>query len=373
MTLFRTGYSTGTCAAAAAKAAVLLLARGEKSAQVEVILPDATRVSLTVVRAVRPDETSAEAAVRKYAGDDPDVTDGAEVVARVAWSPIAGVTFRAGEGVGVITKPGLQLPPGEPAINPVPRQMIRSAIAEVTDRGVEVTIAIPGGAQLAARTYNPRLGIEGGLSVLGTSGLVRPFSTPALRDALKCTVAVVRANAGTSVVLVPGRIGERAARVAFRLDPSQVVEAGNEWGFVLDELSAAGFVRLLMVGHPGKLGKLVAGEWDTHSSRSNSALPVVHSLHARLCGVPTGVPTPLLSGAGVLASAAAATASPIASPTVEGFFEALGAPERKLVADALAAQVADVVATRFAGDSAVVLVNMSGGVLGTFGDLSPWQ
>jgi cobalt-precorrin-5B (C1)-methyltransferase len=348
--LFRTGFSTGTCAAGAAKTAALLLVSGERPEQVEVGLPDGSRVSLRVVRADRLGDAAAEAVVRKDAGDDPDVTDGAEVVAQVAFAGTAGVLFRAGEGVGVVTRPGLQVLPGEPAINPVPRQMIRASIGEVTDRGVEVTIAIPGGADLARKTFNPRLGIVGGLSILGTSGLVRPFSTPALREALKCTVAVARASGERSVVLVPGRIGERAARRAFRIAPAEVIEAGNEWGFIVDEISSAGFERLLVVGHPGKLGKLAAGWWDTHSARSGSALPVVHALIEEL--LKQEAP---------------------ASPTVEGVFEALAQDERRRVAEALAMRVVVAIARRFSGSVTVALVTMAGDLLGLAGEVASWR
>ena len=129
---------------------------------------------------------AATAAVRKDAGDDPDVTDGLEIVATVSWNDGSEVTFSAGEGVGTVTKPGLQVPPGQPAINPVPRRMIVAAVRQVTPRGLHVEIAIPGGRQIAARTFNPRLGIADGLSILGTTGIVRPYCTRALHDALRC-------------------------------------------------------------------------------------------------------------------------------------------------------------------------------------------
>ena len=147
--------------------------------------------------------------------------------------------FVAGEGVGTVTKPGLQVPPGEPAINPVPRQMILAAIRDVTARGVRVEISLPGGREIAAKTFNPRLGIEGGLSILGTTGIVRPYCTRALQDALKCTLDVAAACGVTAPVLVPGNIGASAARRHFSLREEQVIEAGNEWGFVLDLLFAA--------------------------------------------------------------------------------------------------------------------------------------
>ena len=181
----RNGYTTGTCAAAAAKAAVKVLCGGAAPETVEVVLADESRAVFSVLFA-RPSGDGCEAAVRKDAGDDPDVTDKASIIASVTFIDGNEVLFAAGEGVGTVTKPGLSVPPGEPAINPTPRRMIRDAIREVTNRGVKVTISIPGGRELAARTFNPRLGIVGGLSVLGTYGRVRPFSASALRDSLKC-------------------------------------------------------------------------------------------------------------------------------------------------------------------------------------------
>ncbi len=255
------------------------------------------------------DPKAVTAAVRKDAGDDPDVTHGLEVRVRLSWNDEAagqasnlsaptaagclchqknstqagclryGVKFVAGEGVGTVTKPGLQVPPGEPAINPVPRQMIVAAIREITARGVRVEISVPGGREIAAKTFNPRLGIEGGLSILGTTGIVRPYCTRALQDALKCALDVAAACRVTAPVLVPGNIGARAARRHFSLREEQVIEAGNEWGFVLDLLSRHAFRAVMLLGHPGKLAKLAAGHWDTHSSRSGQ---VTHYL-SRVC------------------------------------------------------------------------------------------
>ena len=211
----RTGFTTGTCAAAAAKAAALLLCGSEPSDRVEVPLPDGTRVTLPLAFA-RKDGNAAEAGITKDAGDDPDVTDGCLIVASVAWGIEPGVTLLAGEGVGTVTKPGLSVPPGEPAINPVPRLMIRTAVAEVTDRPLQVTISIPRGRELADKTFNPRLGIEGGLSILGTSGIVRPFSCEALRDALVCALSVARGCNVTATGARAGPYRRKGGSQAFR-------------------------------------------------------------------------------------------------------------------------------------------------------------
>jgi len=319
--------------------------------RVDVELPDGTRVYLAIVDA-SGDMTSAEAAVKKDAGDDPDVTHGSLIVASVTWGHGKDVTFIAGEGVGTVTKPGLAMLPGEPAINPVPRSMIRSAVREVTDRGVDVTISIPGGRELAEKTFNPRLGVVGGLSILGTSGIVRPFSGTALRDSLKCALSVAAACGVRNPVFVPGRIGERAAGKLFRLSPEQLVEVSNEWGFMLDEAAGEDFDRLLVVGHPGKLAKLPAGHWDTHSSRSPSAVPHVAELGNRVLG--RDIPH---------------------ATTVEGLFNDLPQDESGRLADALAADIRNAISSRVMESFpvTVVLVNLSGSLLGADGDVSPWK
>ncbi len=351
MSLGRTGFTTGTCAAAAAKAAAMVLCGRWITQEVEVGLPDGTRVRLPAAW-TRGDAKAAEAAVRKDAGDDPDVTDGCTVIASVVWTVGEDLTIAAGEGVGTVTKPGLSVPPGEPAINPVPRRMIREAVREVTDRPVRVTISIPGGNELAAKTFNPRLGVEGGLSILGTSGIVRPFSGAALRDALKCALSVAEACGVKAPVLVPGRIGEKAARRYFRLSPEQLIEVSNEWGFMLDEAAGHRFERLLVLGHPGKLAKLPEDQWDTHSSRSTSAVPAVTELARGLLG--REVPESL---------------------TVEGLFAALPEDDRGRLAAELAVKIRKAIDARIQNrcQTAVVLVNIRSELLGSDGDLSAWQ
>jgi len=351
MSALREGFTTGTCAAAAAKAATLALCGRPASEAVEVGLPDGARVRIPLCYA-KASADGAEAAVRKDAGDDPDVTRGALVVASASWADGQDVRLEAGDGVGTVTKPGLSVPPGQPAINPVPRRMIRAAVREATDRGIRVVISIPGGQELATKTFNPRLGVVGGLSILGTTGRVRPYSCPALREALKCALSVAAACGIQAPVLVPGHIGERAARKHFRLAAEQVIEVGNEWGFVLDALAEYPFTRLLLLGHPGKLGKLAAGQWDTHSSRSGSALPQVADLAQAVLGHRV-----------------------TESPTVEGLFMGLSAPDRTRLADALAAKVRESVAGRIRQEIpvSVVLVNMQGEWLGADGDLTAWR
>jgi cobalt-precorrin-5B (C1)-methyltransferase len=349
--MLREGYTTGACAAAAAKAAVISLCGTSAPQEVEILLPSGERAIFSVLF-IRAKDHGFEAGVRKDAGDDPDVTDQLCVIAHAAFNDTQEVTFAAGEGVGVITKPGLSLPPGEPAINPMPRQMIRTAITGITDRGIQVRISIPGGRELAARTFNPRLGIEGGLSILGTTGRERPFSAPALEESLKCVLAVAAACGVDSPVLVPGNIGERAARKNFRLNAEQIMPVGNRWGFMLDETARCNFTSVLILGHPGKLAKLIDGEWDTHSGKSTSAMPIVTRLGEEILRIPMPV-----------------------SQTVEGIFQALSEPYRRELAYALSAAIHASIARRLnpMQQSATVIINMNGDILGSAGDLTPWQ
>jgi cobalt-precorrin-5B (C1)-methyltransferase len=350
MTGLRTGFTTGACAAAAAKAAATLLCHSTAPAEVEITLPDGSRATFPVLNC-RQVADGCEASIRKDAGDDPDVTDKACITANVAFVEGNEVLFAAGEGVGTVTKPGLSVPPGEPAINPAPRQMIRNAVREITDRGVRVTISVPGGRELAARTFNPRLGVVGGISIIGTTGRVRPFSSSALRDALKCSLDVAAANGVRAPVFVPGNIGERAARKNFRLSAEQVVQVSNQWGFMLEQFAERDFPRLMVLGHPGKLAKLVEGHWDTHSSQSPNAVPIVTRL----------------------AEATLSRQQP-ESATVESVFESLPANEQRRLADALAAAIRSSIEQQLRRrcEIAVVLINLTGNILGHDGDLKTW-
>ncbi len=291
----RTGLTTGTCAAAAARAAALLLA-GERAVTVAVELPDGDSVELQVESLERLGEDRARAAVVKDAGDDPDVTDGMTVVAeveRMADGPdeaAAGVVFTAGPGVGTITRAGLQLAPGEPAINPAPRRMIAAAVREVLPgAALRVTVAIPGGEDVARKTFNPRLGVEGGLSVLGTSGRVIPKSEDAWLRSLLPQVDMALAGERTIVYLAPGKFGERAAREHFGAAETAIVDCSNFIGDLLDRCVDAGLRRVVLVGHAGKLVKVAAGIWNTHSRYGDARLETLAALAAA-----AGAPPPLV-------------------------------------------------------------------------------
>jgi cobalt-precorrin-5B (C1)-methyltransferase len=260
---------------------------------VDVALPDGRRVAF----AVEPDGTPAAAVVVKDAGDDPDCTDGARITASVEWAPAS--ELRAGPGVGTITKPGLGLPVGDPAINPVPRRMIAAALAEVTDRSVAVTFSVPGGEDMSAKTTNDRLGIVGGISILGTTGVVRPFSTAAYRASVVQQVDVAAAQGETTIVLATGSRSEQAAlRMLPRLDPVCVVEVGDFTGIALRRAAGAGIRQAVLVAMAGKITKLAAGVMMTHFHRSK----VDNELMVRVARE-ASAPTPVVDAATATATA----------------------------------------------------------------------
>ena len=267
----RSGWTTGTCSAAAAKAATTALLEQQPQSSVEVVLPDDRRVSFLVERCeVTADR--AEAVVVKDAGDDPDVTHGAHLTATVRWSAAPGLELQGGLGVGVVTKPGLGLEVGGPAINPVPRQMIRENVGAVVDlaaRGVRVTISVPDGEKRAKKTTNARLGILGGISILGTTGVVRPFSTESWRASVVQAVAVMAAQGEPTLVLATGGRTEKAAiRMLPDLPEVCFVEVGDFTGAALREATERGLTDVVFVGMAGKLTKLASGVLMTHYTKS---------------------------------------------------------------------------------------------------------
>jgi cobalt-precorrin-5B (C1)-methyltransferase len=270
----RTGWTTGTCAAAAAKAAATALVTREVQHAVEIGLPSGRRVSFPVesCRIAADTGQRAEAVVVKDAGDDPDVTDGAHLTASVSWRGQAGLELDGGVGVGVVTKPGLGLALGGPAINPVPRKMITEAVGEavdLTERGLRVIISVPDGERMARKTTNGRLGILGGISILGTTGIVRPFSTASWRASVEQAIAVLAAQGERSVVLCTGGRTEKGAMALLPGLPEVCfVEVGDFTGAALRQAIQHGVARVVFVGMAGKLTKLAAGVLMTHYTRS---------------------------------------------------------------------------------------------------------
>ncbi|MBQ7488426.1 MAG: cobalamin biosynthesis protein CbiD [Clostridia bacterium] len=279
MTL-RTGFTTGSCAAACALAACLWQTSGEAPSLVRITLPDGTVYTPEIHTLDRY-----RCSVFKDAGDDPDITDGCEVWAEVTPGTGDGpVTFAAGEGVGIITKPGLKLPPGEAAINPVPRQMIEQAVRTVyPTRSLRVTVGITGGRELAVRTFNPRLGITGGLSILGTTGIVHPMSESALIETIRLECEMHRAAGLEALCFVFGSQGESAIN-ALRPD-LQCVQISNFVGSALDIAAELGFSRILLAGQPGKLVKVAGGCMQTHSKYGDGRRETLCA-HLALMGTP---------------------------------------------------------------------------------------
>lgn len=346
MTL-REGFTTGTCAAAGAWAATNALLGQPGAEAVGVTLPDGATVWVPVAFS-RLCGDGAEAGVYKDAGDDPDITNCCLVRTRVDWQPEpvpdsqSDIRFAAGAGVGTVTKPGLQIPPGEPAINPVPRRMIRQAVRQLTERPVTVTISIDEGKALARKTFNPRLGIVGGLSVLGTSGRVRPFSHEAVAETIRASLRVTFASGVRRVACVPGHVGSRSVAARFAYPEEAIVEVSNVWDVTFQTLKdEARFDEILVAGHPGKLMKLAEGHWNTHSSHSPSAVPMVAAC-ARELGIAVEEAT-----------------------TVEGIFSALPVDESKRLADGIASRIRETVNRAFGLSVRVALFDMKENLLGT--------
>ena len=283
----RLGYTTGSCAAAAAKAAAVMLLTGRRLETVALLTPKGIRLELEV-REVETGPDHVSCAIAKDAGDDPDVTDGALIFARVSRREEPGIVIDGGSGVGRVTKPGLDQPVGAAAINRVPRRMIREQVERVCRErgysgGLAVIISIPGGAERAARTFNPSLGVEGGLSILGTSGIVEPMSEQAIVDtiALQTRQAAVTS---TDLILTPGNYGEDFLK-GTGLDRLgvPVVKYSNFLGDALDIAVSEGFRQVLLVGHLGKLVKAAGGIMNTHSRYADCRTELICA-HAALCG-----------------------------------------------------------------------------------------
>ena len=281
----RTGWTTGTCATAAAKAAAVGLVTGVAPREVEVGLPGGRRVRFPVEA-----EAPARCVVVKDAGDDPDCTHGARLTVQIGWAEAAGETrLLAGPGVGTITMPGLGLPVGAPAVNPVPRRMLHAALTEVTGHPLVVTLSVPGGEAMAERTSNGRLGIVGGVSILGTTGVVRPFSTAAYRASVVQQIDVAAARPGRTIVLATGSRSDAAAQ-HLHPDLHEVcfVEVGDFTGIALRHAARRGFQRAAFVGMVGKIAKLAAGVMMTHFHRSKVDADVLAGV-ARATGAPAEV------------------------------------------------------------------------------------
>ena len=284
----RRGYTTGSCAAAAAQAAAIFLLSGQAPASILLHTPKGIDLHLTPECSHREGQT-AVCAIRKDSGDDPDVTNGIRIFAEVSRLP-QGVQIEGGAGIGRVTRPGLANPIGMAAINPGPRAQITAAVEKAAllcgyDGGFHVVISAENGEKIAKQTYNEHLGVVGGISILGTSGIVEPMSEAALMETTHLELDSIYASGQRIAFLCPGNYGADFARDTLGLDLERAVKSSNFIGDAIDYAAYKGFPKILLIGHAGKLIKIAAGVMNTHSSVADGRQEIF-TAHAALCGAP---------------------------------------------------------------------------------------
>lgn len=288
----REGHTTGATATAAMKAALLAL-RGEFPPAVTVLSPQNVEITVPIEAASAKDGVGTATAL-KDGGDDLDVTHGTPIVVSVRYRENIGLELVAGKGVGTVTKPGLQVAVGRPAINPGPQIMMQKVYDEFSDgRGIEVTVSVPEGEELAKQTLNPAMGVIGGISIIGTTGIVKPMSEDAYKRSLVPQLSVIKASGAKVVVLTPGRIGERAAG-AIGIPTDIVAETSNFIGFMLEQAVAMGFEKILLIGHMGKLLKVASGSFHTYNRNSDGRMETM-AAYAAANGASASVVREILS------------------------------------------------------------------------------
>ena len=280
----RLGYTTGSCAAAASKAAAIMLLTGKEVQLIRLLTPKGLELELEV-EDITTEKDAVSCAIRKDSGDDPDVTHGALVYSRVSFTDEPGIHIDGGIGVGRVTKPGLDQPVGNAAINSTPRRMIRENLEEVMEMtsyegGLDVMISIPKGVELAKKTFNPRLGIEGGISVIGTTGIVEPMSEKALTDTIMVELRQKRELGYEYALLTPGNYGSDFIRDGLGLDPEWAVQTSNFIGDSIDMCVKLGFKGALLIGHIGKLVKIAGNMMNTHSKYGDCRMEILGSAAA---------------------------------------------------------------------------------------------
>ena len=284
----RRGYTTGSCAAAAAKSAALMLLEDRVIESVHLTTPGGAELDLNVTEIVR-EENAVSCGIVKDSGDDPDVTNGITIYAKVEKTDVAyDISIDGGEGVGRVTKPGLNQPMGNAAINSVPRRMITEELQSVCEDhgytgGLKVTISTPAGVDIAKRTFNPRLGIVGGISILGTTGIVEPMSDEAVVETIRVELSMRAAEGKKSVLMVIGNYGSDFIRDELRIEPEIAVTTSNFIGDAFALAAEAGFSDALLIGHIGKTVKLAGGLFNTHS-RWGDCRAEIFASHAGMCG-----------------------------------------------------------------------------------------
>ncbi len=288
----RYGFTTGSCAAAASKAAAWMLLAGCEKTSITIGTPKGILYTAEILDGKRS-EREVSCAVIKDGGDDPDITTGTRICAKVSMIESEAGTVRivGGPGVGRVTKPGLDQPVGEAAINRVPREMIEKEVREVMEicdyeGGLSVEISVPDGERLAAQTFNPRLGIIGGISILGTTGIVEPMSSQALLDTIRVELTQRRALGYDYVVISPGNYGQDFLKAAYGYDLDKSIKCSNFIGLAVDMAAELGFKKLLLAGHVGKLIKLAGGIMNTHSREGDCRLELLAAFAIRAQAAP---------------------------------------------------------------------------------------
>ncbi len=290
------GFTTGSCAAAASGAAAYMLLTGKTKTDITVETPSG-RIFKAAILDIKRSENSVSCAVRKTAGDDPDITDGALIYSEVSIRE-SGFSIDGGKGVGRVTRPGLDQPVGAAAINRVPREMIEKKVSEVCSftgysGGLKIIISVPEGERLAEKTFNPKLGIAGGISILGTSGIVEPMSERAFIETIRLELKQKRAEGERRAVISPGNYGREFMKKSYGFDLDRSVKCGNFIGLTVDMAKEEGFGELLLVGHIGKLIKVAGGIMNTHSREADCRMEILASL-ALLCGADGGTARSIL-------------------------------------------------------------------------------
>lgn len=284
----RKGYTTGSCAQAAAKAAAMMLTSGKIVEKVGIVTASGVELNIDLSDQEIGDGF-ARCSVVKDSGDDPDITNGAKIFAEARFSNQPGIILKGGKGVGRVTKPGLAVGVGEWAINPVPRKMILQELKPyIAERGLEVTISIPRGEELAKQTFNPRLGIEGGISILGTTGIVEPKSLAAYKASLSLQLDVIKAAGSVRAALVPGYVGEKFCREVLGIKDDIIVKTGDHIGFMFEECAKKGIREVVFAGHIGKLVKVANGQFNTHCQHGDGRVDTI-ARYARLAKAPEDI------------------------------------------------------------------------------------
>ncbi|MDI9623836.1 MAG: cobalt-precorrin-5B (C(1))-methyltransferase CbiD [Methanothermobacter sp.] len=279
--------TTGTAATAAAVASILHL-KGENNIKKVTVDAPYGKLKVDIKSVEKLSENKARASVIKKPYNDPDVTVNIDIIATVQLNNSSKITIKGGEGVGKVTKPGLPVPPGEPAINPTPKKMIKENIKKYLSpgEGATVKISVPKGKKIAKKTMNPRLGIEEGISILGTTGIARPMSSKAYKKSLACQINIAASRGWKEIVFVPGNIGEKIAKKYFKnIEEDRIIQMGNFPGYMLKIAAKKRFKKIILLGHAGKLIKISAGIFNTKNSVADGRREII-TAHAALNGAP---------------------------------------------------------------------------------------